>query len=471
MITLENMGFVNSQERKEYKGENMRGKILLIISLLLMLSLMFSFASFSQSDYLPSDDNEYDALDTLEEEEEESLEKKYDDYINRIRKGDRNVLRLIVYEEFQAVHERIKLKTRRMDGVSYYEYIGKRSSLPAYFAGLENQDPKCRLKCIGYLADYVDEVRADYADILKAANARLASNDETRREVEFALKVLRAKIERRRLLERVKKGDMKVLQEISPDKFLILIANQKRLQIEWCYETDIEANDIVLRSINLDYYAYISNKAQQKGATVFFERLNKEFLTAKIDYRVDKVGDPFKVEAPFSDSGNVPAVLRVLLTGLSNPSLFVREECAYVFLDIVNDRRYDSYRVDSLKTIARTAALTEIIKKAYDDVKYSYYEWADYMIGSEKREWDRRVPTWALDFEGKPEVDKDFRTRPNYVILLKLIMNQTDLEWYHSCEVEVVTRDTDLHIKTLFDETDSAEWRIDELSGEVLKQR
>jgi hypothetical protein len=471
------MGFVKPKTKNKILRKESMVRLSFLKKLIAVLGILIglSSVSFAQGQaYLPSYDDDYDALDTIEEEETDTLEQRYEEYIARIRKGDRNVLRLIVYEEYEAVHKRIKDRTKSTN-LSYYEYIGRRSSLNAFFGGIENQDPKVRLKCLGYLADYVDEVRDDYALILKSVNDRLKSGDETRREVEFALKVLRAKIKRREYLNRVREGDQKLLTKISPDDFLILVSNQRRLQIEWCYETDITPNDIIIRSINLDYFDYETNRrwylGDRSGDTgsaewkIFYERLNKDFLTRTIDYKVKRIGDPFDVGDAYSDIDNIPTILKVLLSGFENPSLFVREECAFVFLDIINDRRYDNERETTLDQLASISYFQNLAKKAYDEVKYSYYEWADYLIGNTKREHDSYTPAWVL-WEPKPSVDRDFRDRNSYPVLIKEILNKLKLEWYHSCEVEVTTVTSDLHVRRLFDEEDPNEWRIDELSGE-----
>ncbi len=71
------------------------------------------------------------------------------EYINRVKYGDRTILRLVVFDTFEDVINEANKRARKK-GMSLYQYLGPKS-MHAFIGGLKNQDPKVVLYCILYL--------------------------------------------------------------------------------------------------------------------------------------------------------------------------------------------------------------------------------------------------------------------------------------------------------------------------------
>jgi hypothetical protein len=231
----------------------MNKKILLIA--IIVVALMFAAnVAFAQS--LPSGYDENEEVQTISlnqegagttfvQDLEEIRRRRINEIIEKIRQGNPNALRFVVYDVFEEVH-REAIRRAREGKSNVYAVYNMNNAIPAFIGGFDNQDPKVRLRCIGWLGDWVDEIGLDLADILKRTRDRIVSRIETREEVKYALKLLELKIVRKTILNRVFNGDEKVLEQITAQEFIVLIHNELFLREVYCV-----SKDILIRSIRL----------------------------------------------------------------------------------------------------------------------------------------------------------------------------------------------------------------------------
>jgi hypothetical protein len=238
---------------------------------LLVLSLIFSFAFLSTAFAQTIADEGYDrtsidepgqmAGTSLVQDLDEIKRRAIENIINRIRQGDVNVLKYVVYDVFVEVHKAIlqesRERTKRNQNsqpVSYYEVIGGASSLPSFYGCFDNQDPKVRLRCIGYLGDWIDDMGIAMNDIGRQANDRLHSNIETRIEVRYGLILLTLKVIRKTKLNRIWNGDEDELRTIIPEHFAILVHREPFIREMFCIPHDVRLRSIRLLQWWLQYY-------------------------------------------------------------------------------------------------------------------------------------------------------------------------------------------------------------------------
>lgn len=231
----------------------MNKRILLIA--VLVIGLAF-FASMAYAQSLPSGYDEDEEIQTIStntqgagttfvQDLEEIRRRRIDEVIVKMRQGDPNVLRFIVYDTMEEVHREI-IRRARVNNTNFYAVLNMNAALPSFVGGFDNQDPKVRLRCIGYLGDWVDEIGTDLTSLLKRTQDRLVSRIETRKEVEWGLTLLKLKIIRKTALNRIYLGDEKVLEEITADEFVPLVQDELFLRYIYCIP-----NDIHIRSIRL----------------------------------------------------------------------------------------------------------------------------------------------------------------------------------------------------------------------------
>jgi hypothetical protein len=260
-------------------------KRILLISLLALALLFVAGNMFAQT--LPSgydEDEEVQTISTNEEgagttfvqDLEEIRRRRIDDIIQKIRQGDPNVLRFVVYDVFEEVHAEV-IRRAREGNTNYYAVLNMSNAIPAYIGGYDNQDPKVRLRCIGWLGDWVDEIGTDLSDIQKRTKDRLVSRIETRPEVEYALRLLDLKIVRKTILNRVYNGDEVVLEQIGPMEFIVLIHNEIFLREVYCVSPDIHVRSIRLAPWWIDVKALEAVVAQRLLLT---QRLNEQRFAA-----------------------------------------------------------------------------------------------------------------------------------------------------------------------------------------------
>jgi uncharacterized protein YydD (DUF2326 family) len=184
-----------------------------------------------------------------------------DNIIRRIQRGDPTVLKFVVYDVFTEVHKELVIRTRKhtAEGVAtdFYREVGDRAALAAYIGGLDNQDPKVRLRCIGFLGDWVDDIGEEMPRIAKAANDRLNSGIETREEVKYGLELLQLKVLRKIYLNRIFNGDEGLLRTIDPEEFIVLVHGEEFIREIFCVPPEV-----ILRSIRLDPW-WIAQRNQQ----------------------------------------------------------------------------------------------------------------------------------------------------------------------------------------------------------------
>jgi hypothetical protein len=252
---------------------------------------------------------------------------------------------------------------------SYYRIVGYRNSIPAFIAGFNNQDPKVRLKCIGYLGDWVDEVGLDLITIETAAALRIGSGLETREEVKYALEILRLKILRKRILKQIYIGNTNVLDEIPATDFVVLVKNEAFIRDVY----NISPN-VVIGSIRLDPY---------------MEREENKRLAVANNNVADKL---WRLDS-FDFNYNNRNAYKAIFEGLKNPSLFVKENCVRLLLEITHVPRgtedpnqgggitIESVEIDVngtvingvLADLARQAYYIRLAQKTWDDVQFAVF--------------------------------------------------------------------------------------------------
>lgn len=315
--------------------------------------------------------------------------------IQRIRKGDPTVLKFVVYDVLAEVHKEIinfveeskKQSARGVETTNYYREMGWTASLPAYIGGFDNQDPKVRLRCIGYLGDWVDDIGLDIQMIGKSAYDRLNSLIETREEVKYALELLRLKVLRKIYLNKIYQGDENVLKCIEPVQFIPLVQGEDFIRQVFCVP-----DDIVIRSIRLDPWwviwtrnGYVKHQTETDEGDKAAKRSEEPYVSQNYpkyqyklnknntiyrnypddkDYPVDRqygykdeanyldiisLYDQryFKYSAEGNKYKNEENVLKALFAGLENSSLFVNENCARIITRMTDGPQYDPYDPDN----------------------------------------------------------------------------------------------------------------------------
>jgi hypothetical protein len=385
-------------------------KKLMLLTLFLSLSMLFTIQGFSQAldeDY----DRREKAVDPFEDEDKLLREKKISEIINRVKRGDQTVLRLVTFDTFEAVHDEIVKQAENqaaMKGTSgkYYNVIGERNSLPAYIGGFDNQDPKVRLKCIGFLGDWVDEVGVDTALIEKAVDRRLATNIETRKEVRYGYRVLKMKIVRLRVISALKKGDQKILVTITPEEFLPLVFYEPRIRTIYLGTAGaVRIRSIVLdpgvepetgklvssrpgRAEGLDIERICYTAVRESGDNGETAQWLRETRGAGTIEQAAESGGAVSggTAGTIASETNVDTkCLQAVYAGLDNKSLFVREHCARIFLNYARgssgDKNYTAGGTrkfnEALGEMARSPYYVRLAQVAWDNVKWSEYYYND----------------------------------------------------------------------------------------------
>lgn len=228
-------------------------KKLLVIASLALAMLLVSAVAFAQT--LPDGYDDYeddttistntDAGTTFVQDLEEIRRKRIEQVIQLVRQGDPNVLRFIVYDVFEEVHKEI-LRKAREGKTTYYVVVGRQNAIPAYIGGFDNQDPRVRLRCIGWLGDWVDEIGLNLEDIKKRTSDRILSRIETRDEVKYGLRLLYLKIVRKIALNKIYNGDETVLETISADDFVPLVHDETFIRLMYCIPRRVKVRSIRL---------------------------------------------------------------------------------------------------------------------------------------------------------------------------------------------------------------------------------
>jgi hypothetical protein len=416
------------------KGVSMKKQTLLIL-LVLLLSLTLSIPAFAQISDEDYDEDETRGTTPIRAPEDEFIEDeviRLFKYLERVRRGDKNVLKLMTYRTYLAMHdavlialgateksavlsdEQIQLVNRhiasgRVQGnfPDYYSFFGNANGLPAFIAGMENQDPKVRLKVIGYLGDWVDEKYTNLDYILSAAEARWNSQVETRDEVRYGLFLLRYKIRRYKILMAIYGGDDRVLKNISAEDFLVLIRGERaiaKLFFPELYTKIVVERSIYVSSIKLDPWKPAPNERAVA---------NSNEITVVGDATKGNLKDVRRLNEYYFKYENKKA-MHAIFAGLENRHLLVRENVVQLILDAYFDWaiRLNKYAgIDSTRAagsrelkadgtgwnglISRTNVREKFVKEgpladwaesayhirvakaAWDDVKYSTYSRAD----------------------------------------------------------------------------------------------
>jgi len=379
--------------------------------IMLALTLVFAMSLATTQGFTQTLDEDYDrrerAVDPFEDEDKLLREKKIGEIISRIKRGDRTVLRLVTFDTFEAVHDEI-VRAAEKGGLSgkYYHVVGERNSIPAYIGGFDNQDPKVRLKCIGFLGDWVDEVGVDTHVIEKAVDRRLATNVETRKEVRYGYRVLKMKIVRRRVIGALKKGDQKILVTITPEEFLPLVFYEPRIRTIYLGS----AGAVRIRSIMLDpgvepETGRLVSDRPGRAAGLDIERIcytgvkevGDQGETAQWlkDVRGAGTIDQAAQSGGYVSGGTSGTVagegtvdykcVKSVYAGLDNKSLFVREHCARIFLNYARGKTGDpNYTAGGIRKndkglneMARSPYYVRLAQVAWDNVKWSEYYYND----------------------------------------------------------------------------------------------
>lgn len=380
---------------------------------LLLVALISSVSQVGYSQYgnpHTSLEDDYDRreriLEPFEEDDEKYQKRKYQEYLYKIQKGDPTILRLILYESFQNIHDKI-VEEERETGKSYFDIIGGAQALPSYFGCLENQDPKVRLKCIGFLGHWVEDIGKNLKSIESAVDMKLSSNIETRKEVRYAYRVLKMKIVRKRVLEAIKNGDQKVLVNITPEEFLPLVHYEPRLRTIYLgSSSSLKIRSIVLDpGIEPETGKFVGDnpgrapKSDIEQICYLSPSLsygqNSEVMQASLDDKSRNKNSKGKDSSvivqnrPVIDKAslNWPCV-RSIYTGIDNKSQFIREHSARIFLNYVRGYTGDTYYLgdtagksrvlaEELEKMAKNAYYSRLAQVAWDNIKWSEFSYED----------------------------------------------------------------------------------------------
>lgn len=387
----------------------MKGKI--VFFLILGFSLLFPIKGFVQT--LGEEYDRREAIiDPFEQEDKELEEKKINEIISRIKAGDKAVLRLIVFETLQKVHDKIS-QEEKQTGKNYFELMGGQNVLPAIVGGFDNQDPKVRLKMIGYLGHWVEEMGKNLNYIEREVEKRMQSNIETRKEVRYAFRLLKMKIVRKSVVSSIKSGNQKSLVRISPEEFLPLVYYEPRIRTIYLGSSSaVKIRSIVLdegvqpetgelvgrskgRHPGLDIekicyrgvktYSYQSEVAQWSEANVGSQKLTSQAVG------VGGEKDYAKVSQVSSRSSLDWECVKAIYTGIDNKSQFVREHAARIFLNYIRGYTGDVNYVGSVKGATRVPEedlvkmsqepyYIRIAQVAWDNIKWSEFSYNDRIV-------------------------------------------------------------------------------------------
>lgn len=377
-------------------------RLLLVLSIILGTTLIFYSMSFAISldegydDEILTETGTTSWEDDLEALEEREIER----ILMRVRAGDTNVMNYIVYQVFERLHytvlaislerdnaalqnrfaqrypnddverfiDRAKQRYANLEGQSYYRILGYRNSVRAMLAGFNNQDPRVRLKCIGYLGDWVDEIGLDLITIETAVGIRLGSGLETRAEVKYALEILRLKILRKRILKQIYLGDTNVLDEIPARDFVVLVKNEDFIREVYRIPDSVRVN-----SIQLD--PFVTTRTEAKADAIAAGNVSDHL------WRLDS----------YDFNYNNRNAFRAIIAGLENTSLFVKEHVVRLILEIIfrpdntqdpnnpsvliEDPEIVNGRVTNgiLADLSRQAAYIRLAQRTWDDVIFACF--------------------------------------------------------------------------------------------------
>lgn len=381
--------------KKLKKGDSMKTKTLVVLVIFLLALALPGYSQILDEGYdSQGEELGEEAGTSLIQDLDEIKTRAIKNIIQRIRKGDPTVLKFVVYDVMAEVHKTIvayveeskKTSNRGIETTNFYREMGWTASVHSFIGGFDNQDPKVRLRCIGYLGDWVDDIGLDIQLIGKAAYDRLNSLIETREEVKYALELLRLKVLRKIFLNKIYTGDENVLKTIEPDQFLVLVQNEDFIRQVFCVPADI-----VIRSIRLDPWwltwtanGYVVHKTETEEGEKASKRAEEPYVSQNYpryeyklhknslyrnypdakDYALDRrygykddgnyldiisLYDQryFKYSAEGNRYLNEEQYLKAIFAGLENSSLFVKENCARLMVRMTDGPQYDPYDPDN----------------------------------------------------------------------------------------------------------------------------
>jgi len=391
----------------------MKGKITIIAVFVLLILATFLFSVKANAQVLAEENYDQKWLEgpvnPFEADDALLRKNKINEIISRITRGDKTVLRLVTYDTFEAVHDELLRRSAGKGEDGYYREVGYISCIPAFiYGGFDNQDPKVRLKSIGFLGDWIDEIGKELPTIEKEVDRRLSSTLETRREVRYGYRVLKMKIVRLRVLQAIKRGDDQVLVTITPEDFMPLVLYEPRIRTIYLGKPGA----VNIRSISLDrgvdpITGALIGDRPGRAPGLDFERicLKKEVREVRdrgevAQYFLDTAGG---VDEAVSETGRGTVIadkdeadvdwkcLRALYGGLNNRSLFVREHTARVFLNYVkgltgnanylvpdppNSTKYTRVLSKEFEKLAKDPYVKRVAMVAWDNVKWAeFYYW------------------------------------------------------------------------------------------------
>jgi len=300
---------------------------------------------------------------SLVQDLDEIKKRAIDSIINRIRKGDPNVLKYVVYDVFQEVHKEIlhqsRLQTKKQGTgtsgkvVSYYEVVGGKAALPSFYGCFDNQDPKVRLRCIGYLGDWIDDMGMEMLNILAQAKDRLNSNIETRVEVTYGLILITLKVMRKVTLNRIWNGDEEELRKISPEAFVVLVHDEPFIRELFCIPRDVTLRSIRLLQWWLKFYTnmggiyWYRTDAEENQESTYTDQYTPFRFFDKTDLGYHKKVNPTNVDSDliYRNFGGNPS--RVLEAGERQKWGYgYRDPGGYNDIASLYDLRYFRYSSD-----------------------------------------------------------------------------------------------------------------------------
>lgn len=503
-----------------------RLSIIILLSLFVCLLFLGLSGLTSKSYALESNYDRQDLKEALDPFEDDDLllrARKIKEVIEKIQRGDRIVLRLVVFDTLEAVHDEIVRRAEER-GITYYEVLNMKNSIPAFIGGFENQDPKVRLKSIGYLGDWVDELGEELNRIEAAVDDKLRGRIETRPEVRYGFRILKMKIVRRKAIEALKKGDEKYLVTIAPDDVMgvflyepmiktILLGSSRAVRI-YSVTLDPGVDPVTgdpigdrpgrAPGLDVEMICYDAYDMGDRGEVAQYWRdrrdevntkLGKKSRTAsavkKATQQVDAVFDRNPVVR--SKALNWPCI-KAVYAGLDNRSLFIREQCSRIFLNYVAgwsgdedytrevtgvDREYESH----LGEMADSTYHRRLAQVAWDNVKYADFFYSDsvadkYLNYLKKRyylELDGYSDILNFNIKGKKPVGyKTKRYFTDDVTMLPFYSTETSGNYRN--DVREICRVLGLswYIKGEFIEqfaSDRSDYRVDTLFNDARRNR
>jgi len=337
----------------------------------LLLSLTLSFAivgsAVAQAPTTAPDGYDRTSFDepgqlagtSLVQDLDEIKKRAIENIINRIRKGDPDVLKYVVYDVFVEVHKALLAESRERTTkqgttsnsipVSYYDVIGGKAALPSFYGCFDNQDPKVRLRCIGYLADWIDDMGISITDIGRQATDRLNSGIETRVEVHYGLVLLQLKVLRKITLNKIWNGDQEILKTISPEEFVVLVHNEPFIREMFCIPDDVRLRSVRLLQWWLNYYT--ENGGIYWYRTDIEEQTEKRFTDQYTPFRnlakelgyVEKVNSPWLI---YRNYGGHPGKLLTNVADRTRDGYGYQDVAKYQDIASLYDLRYFRYSND-----------------------------------------------------------------------------------------------------------------------------